>query len=155
MRKMLRVTAISVFVLLSLLVVEAFVVQPVFADTVSPSKSKPVTVRIKGKKTLVYRTDFNVTNGGNDTRAIFDFHIGISMDVKILGISRPKGWSCRWSHKYPWEATWKTSARRAILDGQTETGFDLVTDKSTYTVYWYTTDKDGKTIDQGQFTVSP
>ena len=141
--------------LLSLLVVEAFVVQPVFADTVSPSKSKPVTVRIKGKKTLVYRTDFNVTNDGNDTRAVFDFHIGISMDVTILGISRPKGWSCRWSHKYPWEVSWKTSARRAILDGQTETGFDLVTDKSTYTVYWYTTDKDEKTIDSGSFIVSP
>lgn len=166
MRKLLRVTAISVLTLLSLLVVEAFVVQPAFADTVSTSKPTPVTVRINGKKRLVYRTNFNVTNDGkindpalggpkNDTHYIYDFHIGISMNVKILGVSRPKGWRIRWSSKSPWEASWKTSGRRAILPGSTETGFDILTDQSTYTVSWYTTDKNGKTIDQGSFNVSP
>jgi len=61
---MLRVTAISVLALLSLLVVEAFIVQPVFADTVEISKPE------YEKKWKGWRTFFNVTNSGNKNRRV-------------------------------------------------------------------------------------
>ena len=144
MRKMLRVTVISVLALLSLLVVEAFVVQPVFADTVEISKPE-YEKRWKG-----YRTFFNVTNSGNNTDGIYDFHVSV-FGARIRRISKPKGWRCLWDPK-PTGVIWQTR-NKPIWDGEWSADFAIITDLPSYSGVWWTTNKEGKTIDSGSFSV--
>ena len=146
MRKMLRVTAISVLILLSLLVVEAFVVQPVFADTVEVSKSE-YEKRWKG-----WRVSFNVTNSGSNIDGIYDFHVSV-FGATIKRISKPAGWRCLWDPK-PTGVIWQTK-NKPIWDLDSNADFDIVTDVPSYSGIWWTTNKEGKMIDQGSFTVSP
>lgn len=146
-RKMLRVTAIPVLLLLSLLVVEALVVQPVFAD--SAGATPPTDVKYKGKG-VAYQTDIEVVNDGNDTQPIYDFHV--SVNTTILAVGKPKGWRAKWLLK-PSSLKWETGDRRAILNGGSQAGFKIVTTDKKFKVSWWTTDKNGATIDSGSFMV--
>ena len=147
MRKILRVTGISILLLLSLLVVGALIVQPVFAD--SAGATPPTDAKYKGKY-VAYKTDIEVINDGNGTQPIYDFHV--SVNTTILSVGKPKGWRAKWVLK-PSSVKWKTGDRRAILHGSSQAGFKIVTKDKTYQVSWWTTDKNGATIDSGSFMV--
>jgi hypothetical protein len=146
-RKALRVTGISVLLLLSLLLVEGLVVLPVFAD--SAGATPPTEVKYRGKY-IVYKTDIEVVNDGNDTQPIYDYHV--SVNTTIVGVSKPKGWKVKWVLK-PHSVMWKTGDQHAILDGQSLAGFKIATTDKVYKVSWWTTDKNGATIDSGEFMV--
>jgi hypothetical protein len=144
MSKILRVAVVSVLVLLSVFMVEALVFQPVFADSVKISEPEYV------KKWRGYRAYFNVTNDGDNTDGVYDFHVSVFGAV-IKRVSKPKGWSCRWESK-PTSVIWETK-NKPIWNGESNGDFDILTDLPSYSGVWWTTNKEGKTISSGSFTV--
>ena len=155
MKRFSLFATVFVLMLLPLFISGSLIVNPVFADAVSKSKQEVVKLRYKGATVIGYRTFLNVTNNGTDPRPIYDFHIWMAPGTSgwiALKPSCPSGWKVNsWTNS---EVAWKTSSK-PIVNGTSNAGFDIVTDKNTYTIGWMTTDKDNKVIDSGYYTVSP